>query len=130
MFNKTKTLIVAAVMAVSAVSAAPANAQSARFSFHDPNFSIEIGPRHHRPYYRGHRRGHDRGYDRGYHRRAVCSPQEAVYKARRHGMRHAGIQRMRPRAIVVTGWHRGHRARMVFERYSRHCRVIASRGIR
>ena len=59
-----------------------------------------------------------------------CSPREAVQKAHRMGLRHAGVARVNNRAIVVAGHHWGHRAHVVFARNSRHCSVIGVRGLR
>lgn len=130
--NTAKSLAAAAVIAVSALASAPvANAQgiSGQFQlqtvsgrqlhFGGPNFSVDIGPRgRYGRNWNGHR-----------NRRNFCTPGEAVHKASRYGLRHAGVRRVLPRAIVVSGLHRGHRARMVFSRYSYNCQVIASRGI-
>jgi hypothetical protein len=44
-------------------------------------------------------------------------------------VRRPGVERVTPRQVVVGGWFRGHRAMMVFDRYSSRCRVLYSRGI-
>ena len=64
-----------------------------------------------------------------YDRRRSCSPHEAVRKAHWMGVRRAGIARVNHRVIVVFGHHRGHPARVVFDRHSPRCRVIGARGI-
>ena len=68
-----------------------------------------------------------RDWDRRYN---LCSPYEAVRKARWMGLRHAGVGRVSHRAIVVFGRHRGHPANVVFDRHSPRCRIVAARGIR
>lgn len=83
--------------------------------------------------YDGHAGGRDgwrggRGGWRGDYRPA-CHPREAVGKAWRQGLRRPGVERVGRRDIVVSGWFRGHRAVLVFDRYSPRCRVIGSRGI-
>jgi hypothetical protein len=53
----------------------------------------------------------------------------AVEKARHFGLRRAGIERVTRHEILVTGRHYGHRALLVFDRTSRHCRIVGSRGL-
>jgi hypothetical protein len=65
----------------------------------------------------------------GHWRRGVCEPHEAVEKAREFGLRRIGIERVSRHEIVVSGRNYGHRALLVFDRFSRHCRVIATRGL-
>lgn len=126
-----KAGIAAAIIALgTAAYAAPASAG---------NFGVDIyqgysGGSYHQG---GHRQGgHWRPYNKpprhyGGQRRhyGSCSPHEAVRKAHWLGMRHPGIRRVNHRAIVVTGFHRGHRAKIVFARNSPRCHVIGSRGI-
>ena len=71
---------------------------------------------------------HRRHYDRRIRDR-VCQPGEAIHKARRLGLRHAGIERVNHRVVVVSGRHRGHWATIAFDRTSRHCRIVRARGI-
>lgn len=71
----------------------------------------------HRPHYPGHGR------------RGICEPHEAVEKAHDFGLRRVGIERVTRHEIVVSGRQYGHRALLVFDRFSRHCRVIATRGL-
>ncbi len=65
----------------------------------------------------------------GHRRDRGCQPHEAVEKARYHGLRRAGVERVTPWEIVVTGRAYGNRALLVFDRSSRHCRIIGSRGL-
>ncbi|MEZ5873093.1 MAG: hypothetical protein R3D32_14880 [Nitratireductor sp.] len=113
--NLVKTaLMTAAVLLAAGVYTTPANAG---------------GYGHHqRPEYRQHYQ-YGQQYYGGYHRYSVCEPGEAVYKARSLGLRHAGVERINRRVIVVSGRHRGHWASVVFDRSSRHCRILDARGI-
>ncbi|MCG6858411.1 MAG: hypothetical protein LJE67_10125 [Salaquimonas sp.] len=120
--------IAAAMIALATLSASPALAAGPQgpHGLTQPNVS-------------GHQRWPDNGHRRhdrvryGWGRHNACSPREAVYKARRMGLRHANVARIDRRAIVVTGhsWGRygGHRARVVFARYSRHCAILGQRGL-
>jgi hypothetical protein len=72
--------------------------------------------------YSGHRRYGD-------YRQNVCSPREAIGKAYRLGLRRAEIHRISSDVIVVGGHNYGHRARVVFARWSPNCRIIAAQGI-
>ena len=55
--------------------------------------------------------------------RSLCRPGEAVYKAERRGVRHARVERVGKRYVVVKGNKRGHRVKIGFERHSRHCDI-------
>jgi hypothetical protein len=68
-------------------------------------------------------------YPGGHRRDRVCEPYEAVEKARYLGLRHPGIERVTRWEIVVSGRAYGHRAVLVFDRSSRRCHVVASRGL-
>jgi hypothetical protein len=72
---------------------------------------------------------HGRPHYPGHGRRGICEPHEAVERARDFGLRRIGIERVTRHEIVVSGRHYGHRALLVFDRFSRHCRVIATRGL-
>ena len=72
--------------------------------------------------------GHPRHQDGG-RRHGFCDPGEAVEKARHFGLRRAGVERVSRHEILVTGRYHGHRALLVFDRNSRHCRVIGARGL-
>jgi len=65
----------------------------------------------------------------GRHTGRVCSPREAVFKARHLGMRGADVQRIDNRTIVVAGRHRGNQARIVFARFSPRCDIVRAWGI-
>ncbi len=80
--------------------------------------------------YGGYNPGRHPGYHPGGNRRdRVCQPHEAVEKARSKGLRRAGVERVTQWEIIVTGRAYGNRALLVFDRTSRNCRIIGSRGI-
>lgn len=89
---------------------------------------IEIAPEEAGNYYSGHRRDWRHDYRR-HHRPRVCEPREAVEKAHWMGLRRAGIHRVSHDAIVVVGAYYGNWAKIAFDRWSPHCRVIGTRGI-
>lgn len=133
-----RTTFAAAIIAAGASFAVPAHAGSVQ---------IEIGigakPVHHRHHGRGSvyipaphgggfygpgPRGRNYGGRHG-HRPRICRPRRAVNKAWNMGMNRPGIRRIGEHRIVVVGWHRGHRAKLVFDRWSPRCRVLRARGI-
>lgn len=125
MLTKTlKTALAALVIASgAAITSAPANAGSVQLD-------LASGPQHHGQFRHGPRRQHHgQRFGHGPRHRGICTPREAVHKAWRIGMNRPGIRRIGHDRIVVTGFHRGHHARLVFARYTPRCRVIASRGI-
>jgi hypothetical protein len=124
--NLIKSAVIASMLAVSSIAATPASAGNVQFELH-------VGG-HPASNFRHHRRGAKPGYHRGWRNgnrghRAICQPRAAIWKAHRIGLRHAGVQRIMPNRIVVAGRHRGHHARIVFDRTSHNCRIIAKRGI-
>jgi hypothetical protein len=60
--------------------------------------------------------------------RHICSPGEAVHKARKLGLRRAEINRVNHRLIVVSGRKHGERIVVGMERKSRHCEIAFVRG--
>ena len=82
-----------------------------------------------RPWYRHGYRGYRHGYRPRGHRFRGCGPERAVHKARRYGLRHAGIYRITPGYITVTGRRHGHHAWITFYRSSRSCRIAGAHGI-
>jgi hypothetical protein len=134
MFAKSAKGIVAAVAIAASVMQLTPAAQAAGFT--------EIQTVSGRGYEAGHSRRAGDGWHGGRHygqppydrydrydRRGVCQPREAVHKALRFGMHRPGVARILPRAIVIVGWNRGHRAEMTFARYTPYCRVLDARGI-
>lgn len=128
--KSVKARVAAAIIALGAVAtAAPASAGGLNVDLYLglPGGGYYQGghwQKQHRPpqHYRSQRRDYGRHH-------ASCSPHEAVRKAHWLGLRHAGVQRVDHRRIVVTGFNRGHRAKIVFARQSPRCSIINSRGI-
>lgn len=104
----------AIALAVSLSFTAPttANAGNLSLSYSNDHGSISIGSRH---------------YDRSRHhtkRYRACSPRKAVRKAKRHlGVRHAHVDRVGHRFVIVKGRKRGKRVEVAFKRRSSHCKV-------
>ncbi len=123
MFTKSiRTVLAAGVLALGTAATTTAPAQA------DGRIGVYIGSGGSGIYFNsGGRRHHGHRY-RG-HRRFSCGPRRAVNKAYRWGMNNPRVKRVNKRRIVVTGWNRGHRARMVFSRHGRGCPVIKARGI-
>lgn len=120
--NSVKSIMAVAVIAVGAAFATsnPANAGS---------IGVYIGGGHGGVYYgTGHGRynGHYGGPRR---HRGHCGPRRALNKAWNMGVNHPHIKRIGENRIVVVGYNRGHRAKVVFKRHSRHCRIIKTRGL-
>jgi hypothetical protein len=127
--KSVKSAFIAACISMTALAAAPANAASAQLELKVGGGSPhQFHRRHGRWDHRDHRDNRDLRRGRPDFRN-ICQPREALWKASRLGMRRADIQRVLPRNIIVTGWRHGHHARIVFDRTSRHCRVVAKRGI-
>lgn len=116
----------AALIALGAVSATAGSAAAGA----DFGVGIYIGEP---GYYPGERHGwrgpyqrYDRydGYER-YERRQYrpCNPGRAVEKARWNGLRHAHVQRVTQRKVVVAGYRHGDYDRMVFANV-RGCPII------
>lgn len=78
-------------------------------------------------YYGGYGPGY--GYHGGYRHRGHCGPRRALNKAWHMGVNRPHIKRVGGKRIVVVGFNRGHRAKVVFKRHSRHCRVLKTRGL-
>lgn len=124
MFGKSVKSILAAVVVASSAALAPTSAAQAGGNFGvyigGGHSGIYIGNGYHSPRYRT-------GYKR---QRGFCGPRRAVNKARHMGVRRAEVVRVNGERIVVAGFNRGHRAKVVFKRASKHCRVIRTRGLR
>ncbi len=122
MFNKIKTVAIAALVSLGALAAVPATAQATGLSFgvggHGGSVTVQFGGGYHDRYDRGPR------YDRHGPRRA-CSERQAVYKAVDMGLRNARVVHSDRRAVEVRGRsHRHGRTTIVFAR-APHCPVIA-----
>jgi len=67
----------------------------------------------------------DRDRDRDRHAdRRECSPDRALDKAERMGLRRARIDRIGRRSIDVRGWRDGDRIILSFDRWDRRCRLL------
>lgn len=125
MFNKIKTVFFAIIISTATLgaSAQSASAGSTSFEFRfgghqsqGPSVRID---RHHRD---------RRHYKERRARNHYCSPHRAIKKARRKfGVRHAYVTRANHRKIVVKGYKRGHRVKVVFAN-DRGCPVIHRRA--
>lgn len=115
MFTKfIKGGLATAIVGLGLIAAAPQAALAGQANFgitiKGAHGSVHIGNvkhRHHK--YRGHRN--------------ICSPGEAVHKAGRQGVRHARVDRVGKRYVVVKGRKRGHGIKIGFERRSPRCNI-------
>ena len=122
MFNNLKKSFIAIAISIATLGAGmqTASAGSVTFEFryghHGHGPVVRINP-HYGKYYHP-------PSSRSYY----CSPRKAVKKARkRFGVKHAKIARANHRKIVVKGYKRGHRVKVVFANH-RGCPVIARRA--
>lgn len=122
MFNKSiKTVLAAGILAIGTAATATAPAQAGG------KLSVYIGGGHGTAIHYSSRK---RGYGHRHHvRRAKCAPRRALNKAYRYGLNRPHIQRINNKRIVVSGWNRGHQARIVFKRNGGGCQIIRTRGI-
>jgi hypothetical protein len=96
----------------------PASAGAASLGF---EFGIGSGKGHvllGSPHYRHHGFRHHGG-----RRFNTCSPGEAIHKARRMGLRHARIDRIGHRFVMVDGRRHGSHLEVAFIKRSRNCSV-------
>ncbi len=123
MFSKSVKSILAAVVLASSAALAPTTSAQA-----GGNFGVYIGNGHSGVYFNnGHR--HNRYVTRGHRHRGFCAPRRALRKAWNMGVNRPHVARVNGERIVVAGFNRGHRAKVVFKRGSKHCRVIRTRGL-
>jgi hypothetical protein len=117
MFNALKTAAIAGLIGLTALAAVPAKADSLYLGFgdrrDDTRFGIYLGDNG--------RAYHPRERYRERDRR--CTPQRALYKAERMGIRRARIADVGRRQISVVGRSRGDRVYVTFARV-RGCPVI------
>ena len=115
MFTKfIKGGLASAIVGLGLIAAAPQAALAGQANFgvtiQGTHGAVHIGNvkhRHHK--HRGHRN--------------LCRPGEAVYKAERRGVRHARVDRVGERYVVVKGRKRGERVKIGFERRSPRCEI-------
>jgi len=121
MLNTLKTAAIAALVGLSTLGAMPAQAQADSLYLglgdrhHDSRFGLYLGDNG-----RAYRRDHYRDEYRSERR---CSPERALYKAQRMGIRRARIADVSRRTIDVVGRQHGDRVRVTFARAPR-CPVI------
>lgn len=114
MFNIMKTTVLSALVGLGTLAAIPAHADSLYLGFgdkHDPRFGVYTGD--------------DDGYDRRDWRRERrgCSPDRALDKAERMGLRRARIVDISRRTVKVAGRQDGDRVVVVFAN-ERGCPII------
>lgn len=102
---------------------AQANAGTVELYLGGPSGGIYVGSGHRNRHYRGHRSHSPRNYHRPRHRAQFCHPGRAVNKAERRGIRHARVDRVNHRFVVVKGRKRGSKIKMAFYRDAPRCEV-------
>jgi len=123
MFGTSFKSILAAAVVASTASLGTAGVANAGSSF-----SLHIGNGYHGGYYAPRR--HAPRIHRSHNRHGKrCGPRRALNKAWRMGINQPHIARVNGRKIVVAGYNHGYRAKVVFKRGSRNCRVIKTRGL-
>jgi hypothetical protein len=131
MFNAIKTAAIAGLVGLTALAAVPAKADSIYLGFGngDARFGVYQGDsgrayrrdRYRDEEYRDEYRDDYRDEFRRSERR--CSPERALYKAERIGVRRARIADVSRRTISVVGRSRGERVYITFARTPR-CPII------
>lgn len=115
MFAKLKTAALAALIGLGAVAAIPATAQADNIYLNYGNrhggIGMQVGD-----YDRVDYRRHDRRY-------RECTPNRAIEKAERNGLRRARVVDVSRRTITVAGRKWGERVRMTFSR-APNCPVV------
>lgn len=114
MITKLKAAALSALIGLGTLAVVPATAQAEGVYLNYGNgqggFGVQVGDYDRVDYRRG---GHH--YDR-YDRRRGCSPERAVDKAERYGVRRAHVVDVSRRTITVSGRKWGERVRMTFAR--------------
>lgn len=125
MFSKFKTAALSALIGIGTLAAVPATAQAEGLYLNyggqhrGVGVGIEFDSYDRVDYRRGHR--YDRRHERRHERR--CSPERALDKAERYGLRRARIVDVDRRTITVAGRKWGDRVRMTFGR-APHCPIV------
>ncbi|MES0211992.1 hypothetical protein NKJ93_23335 [Mesorhizobium sp. M0028] len=117
MFNTIKTAALSALVGLGTLAAIPAHAESIYLGFgnnQDPRVGVYTGDEDD-GYYREHRR--ERNWRRS------CSPERALDKAERMGLRRARIVDINRRTVKVAGRQYGDRVVIVFAN-ERGCPII------
>lgn len=122
-----KTTLMAVVIGLGAFGINAATATQAQASHVDVGIYFDGGS-----FGFGFNNGHGHGhYGHGHHRphrytRRACNSRKALRKARRMGVRHAGVTHRSRRSVVVKGWKHGHRIKVRFAN-QRRCPVVSVR---
>lgn len=104
MLNKTKTLALSALIAFSAIAAAPSAANAGDIKI-DVHFGAGFGPGF------GFGPGYGYGYGYGYKH---CTPGKALYKAKSMGLKKAYVAKANWNGVVVKGKKFGHKKVVAF----------------
>lgn len=120
MFDTLKTIALSAMIGLGGIAAVPAVAQAdglyLDFGAHDDaRFGVYVGDRDAR-YYRGDRYRDYRHGDRWERQRERCSPERALNKAERMGLRRVAVRDISRHTITVSGRDRGDRVVVTFGR--------------
>jgi hypothetical protein len=123
MFDKLKTIALSAMIGLGGLAAIPAAAQADSLylnlgGHNDARFGVYVGDRDARHY----RWDRHRPDDRWGHR-ARCTPERALNKAERIGLRRVAIRDVTRNTISVSGRDRGDRVVVTFGR-GRHCPIV------
>jgi hypothetical protein len=122
MFAKLKTAALSAVIGLGAIAAVPAAAQAEGLylnfggGYHNSGSDFYVGDDDYRGDYRRDWR-HERRYNR------FCTPNRALNKAERLGVRRARVVDVDRRTIEVAGRKHGERVHITFAR-APHCPVV------
>ena len=118
MINKFRTAALSAMIGLGAIAAMPASAQADGLYLNyggRGGVGIHIGDNDRVDYRKRHR--HDRRHFR------ACTPNRAMNKAERYGVRRVRVVDVDRRTITVSGRKWGERVRMTFGRAA-HCPVV------
>lgn len=117
MITKLRAGALSALIGLGTIAAIPATAQAEGIylNYGGSGVGFQSGTYERVDYRHGHR------YDRRDARR--CSPQRALHKAARHGVRRARVVDVDRRTITVVGRKWGERVRVTFSR-APHCPVV------
>jgi hypothetical protein len=123
MLNTLRTAAIASLIGISTLGAMPAHADSLYLGMGDGRFGLYLGDNERD--YRRDRYSDDYRDGRDEYRRSErrCTPERALYKAQRMGIRRARIADVSRRTIDVVGRQHGDRVRVTFARAPR-CPVI------
>ena len=122
MFRTLTTAILSAMIGTATLAAIPATAQAEGLYLNLGRGQVGVFAGDDRGGY-GREGWRDRGPGRGWDRDRGCSPDRALDKAERMGVRRARVIDVSRRTITVAGRQYGDRVRVTFAR-ERHCPVL------